>query len=294
MRFNDLVVIVLAGNDENPDFLGGIGQASKVFLPFGDGLVGDCVLRAVDGLNCCKAIYLVVHPSLLREHPFTTRRPLHLAPQGETRTGSMMSGVRAAREQGDYADGDHVMVISGDLPCLSSRSLERFLEACRAEGEADLYLGMVPEEAVSPELRPTYRRDFMPFRGGRYLHSEVYLLRPVSFPELGRQRFEDIMRIRRADLNSPREVLEAAITIIKSIGLRAIPPFVRTVTGVRSGTGGDASQDGSALGPMEKLAVELVEARLGPKMALVPIDEPGVALEFDHLEQLKVLERYMY
>ena len=38
MEFNDLVAIVLAGNDENPNTLGGAGQHSKLFMPFCGGL----------------------------------------------------------------------------------------------------------------------------------------------------------------------------------------------------------------------------------------------------------------
>ena len=34
MQFENLIAVVLAGNDEDPCVFGGVGQASKFFLPF--------------------------------------------------------------------------------------------------------------------------------------------------------------------------------------------------------------------------------------------------------------------
>ncbi len=160
MEFKDLVVTVLAGNDENPDLLGGSGQPSKFFMPFGHEMVGDRVLRAVDGLNCCKSIYLAVPLGSAKRQDFTTERRLHLVSEGATRTESVMNTVREAERQGDYVGGDYVLVITGDLPLLSSLALDRLIEACEGADEADLYLGMIP---YPPWPRSCARRIKPPF-----------------------------------------------------------------------------------------------------------------------------------
>jgi len=292
MEFGELAIVVLAGSDVNPEILGGAGQPSKFFMRFGDGLVGNRVLRAIDKLRWCKAICIAAPPERIQGHPFSTDHPLYLVPQGASSTRSMANGVRGAREHGDCAEGDFVLVVSGDLPLLSTAALEHFMEVCEKAPEADLYLGMLPRSAVPDELREAYGNDFIPFRGGSYLHTETYLLRPDSLSEVGRRRFEEIMTIRRLNRRTVRGAWKIARTLVSTVGLRAMLPLARILM-EGSGDSGDEGGQGAA-GPdrVEKATLRLVEDRLGPRANLVIVEEPGLALEFDHLEQLEVLEKY--
>ena len=227
MQFENLIAVVLAGNDEDPCIFGGVGQESKFFLPFGCELVGDRILRAMDRLSCCKAIYVAAPPASGQQHTFATRRPLHTAPQGTTRTGSLMNALWRAQEEGHYRDGDYVLVVTGDLPLLSSSALERFIAGCREAPDADLYLGMIPAESIPEALRPAYRRDLLPFCGGSYLHSDVYLLRPDAVTPAGYKRFEEIVTIRRSDLNRLHGALRVAITLVRIVGVQGLLAFFR-------------------------------------------------------------------
>jgi len=292
MQFDQLVVVILAGNDEDPSVLGGVGQPSKFFMAFDDERVGDRVLRAIDALGCCRAIYIAVPPAQVRRHPFASEHPLHLVPQREVRTESLLNAIGEACAQGHYADGDHVLVVAGDLPLLSTAALERFIVACQEAQEADCYIGMIPLPTIAPTLRPVYQREIMPFRGGLYLHSDVYLLRPVSLTEVGRRRFEQIVRIRRLERDSLRDMLKAAATVLGIVGLRGALPFARMVLGWCSTSPGNEGQARSTLDRVERVALELVQQKLGPSVTLLSIDEPTLALGFDSREQFEVLIGY--
>ena len=292
MEFNELAVVVLAGSDQNPEILGGAGQPSKFFMPFGDGLVGHRVLRAVDGLGCCRSICIAAPPERMDEHPFSTDHPLHLVPQGASSTQSMANGVRGAREHGDCADGDYVLIVSGDLPLLSTAALEHFMEVCAEAEDADLYLGMLPQSAVPEELRPVYDNDFIPFRGGPHMHTETYLLRPDTMGEVGRRRFEEIMTIRRLNRRTVRGAWKIARTLVSTVGLRAMLPLARILMEGSGDRGEEQGKAATSPDVVEKATLRIVKDRLGPRANLVTVHEPGLALEFDHLEQLRVLERY--
>jgi len=292
MEFKDLVVIVLAGNDENPDLLGGSGQPSKFFMPFGHETVGDRILRAVDGLNCCKSIYLAVPLGSANRQDFTTERPLHLVSEGATRTESVMNTVREAERQGDYVGGDYVLVITGDLPLLSSSALDRLIEACEGADEADLYLGMIPLSAVAEELRQAYQTALLPYCDGVYLHSDVCLLRPDAVSEAGRNRFEEYMSVRRAHLNSLGSILRVSVTLLRIVGLRRLFPLARVIAGLRARDRGDPDRALSALEGVDRLLPSLVEEKFGLRVGLVTVHEPGLALDFDYVEQLRLLEEW--
>ncbi len=261
-------------------------------MPFGQQLVGDRVLEATDRLECCKSIYVAVAPGRVGEHTFTTEHPLHLVSQGETGTDSMMNAVWEAQRRGDYASGDQLLVMTGDLPLLSPSALERFLGACQEAEEADLYIGMVPLAAVPEALHGAYQKDLLPCRGGRYLHSEVYLVRPDSVTEAGRKRFEEIKRIRRTNLSRPGDLLRAGAVLLRMAGVGALFPFVRIVVGIRRGGRDRQERARSALDGVERITLDLIRQRFGPKASLVTVNAPGLALEFDNRDQLDTLVEY--
>jgi len=61
-----LVFVVLAGNDADPNLLGGAGQPSKFLMPFADDIVGDRILHALDQSHRCRAISVALPPRACR------------------------------------------------------------------------------------------------------------------------------------------------------------------------------------------------------------------------------------
>ena len=291
MEFSGLVAVVLAGNDEDADIFGGIGQTSKFFMPFGHELVGHRIIRALDALACCKAICVGVPLTLVHECAFTAERPLRFVRQAHTRSESMMNAVREAERLGHYGHGDHVLVVTGDLPLLEPLALERFVAACRKGPGADCYVGMIPMTALDPTVRSAYQREVVPFRGGQYLHSDVYLLRPEALTGVCRERFEQIMTIRRSVQGGFRGMLRAAVVVLRMVGVRGVAPFATAVLGPRGADDGDARRACSDLDGVERAALDLLEEKLGLRVNLVAIEEPALALGFDYAEELELLER---
>jgi CTP:molybdopterin cytidylyltransferase MocA len=292
MEFSRLVAIVLAGNDEDAGVFGGIGQTSKFFMPFGSELVGHRIIRALDGLPGCSAICVAVPPALVEAGAFTADRPLRFVLQGEMRSESMANAAREAGRLGLYPDGDHVLVVTGDLPLLEAAALERFVAACRNEPGADCYVGMIPLATVDPTLRRAYEREVLPFRGGQYLHSDVYLVRLSVLTGVYRERFEQIMTIRRAVRGSRGDILRAALLVLGLVGLRGVAPFARAVMGNRAARASGARDGPSDLDRVERVTLELMKDKLGLGVNLMVIEEPTLALGFDYAEELQLLESY--
>ena len=293
MHLDQLLAVVLAGNDRDRVILGGAGQPSKFFLPFGRSLVGQRILEALDGLSRCHCCYVALPPDRIGLQHLVAECPLYSVPQGLTHTESMWNALRDAQVRGHYVAGDHVLVIAGDLPLLSPTALEGFIAACEQAGDADLYVGMIPFSAVPHQLRPAYRRDVLPFRGGPHLCSNVYLLRPDAVTDAGYARFERILGIRRMNIREIPGLLKIASTVIGVVGLRGLLPLVRVAR--RLGRP-DVQEPGAPLQPpdwIERIVVELIQTRFGPSVSFVAPPEPSLALEFDFREQLELLLAYL-
>ncbi|MBC7235816.1 MAG: hypothetical protein H5T69_08240 [Chloroflexi bacterium] len=292
MRFDRLLAVVLAGNDKDPLILGGAGQPSKFFLPFVSGLVGQCILNALDGLGRCRCCYVAVPPDQIGAGCFATECPLYLVPQGPTHTGSMWNALREAEGRGHYAAGDHVLVISGDLPLLSSAALEGFITASERVRDADLYIAMVPFSAVPLDLRQAYRKDVLPFRGGPHLCSNVYLLRPDAVTKAGYARFERLMSIRRLDLTTFHGLLKITAAVVDVVGLWGLLPLIRVARRLGRPNIEEPEAHLQPLDWIERIALDLIEKRFGPRVSFVVPPEPSLALEFDRPEQLELLSAY--
>ena len=203
-----------------------------------------------------------------------------------------MNALWRAQEEGHYRDGDYVLVVTGDLPLLSSSALERFIAGCREAPDADLYLGMIPAESIPEALRPAYRRDLLPFCGGSYLHSDVYLLRPDAVTPAGYKRFEEIVTIRRSDLNRLHGALRVAITLVRIVGVQGLLAFFRILAALSGRSRRTRRRARPEFDVVERITMGLIEKRFGPKVSFVMVQEPSLALEFDHAEQLELLAEH--
>ena len=110
--------------------------------------------------------------------------------------------------------------------------------------------------------------------------------------EVGHKRFEEIVKIRRSGRNNLRQVLRTGSILLRIVGFRGLFPFARTVVGLRGGAKGDQRPSRSALDAVERIALDLIEEKFGPRVSLVTVHEPAIALEFDRDDQLKLLLEY--
>jgi len=69
-------------------------------------------------------------------------------------------------------------------------------------------------------------------------------------------------------------------------------PLARVIAGLRARDRGDPDRALSALEGVDRLLPSLVEEKFGPRVGLVTVHEPGLALDFDYVEQLKLLEEW--
>jgi molybdopterin-guanine dinucleotide biosynthesis protein A len=294
MSFGDLIVVILAGNDEDASLLGGIGQTSKFFMPFGGERVGERILRAVDGLKRCKAVYIAVPESDVDKKPPTGKHAIHHVSQGATQIQSMARAVDEAERSGDYTEGDYVLVVAGDLPLLTTQALEGFIDACEKDEIVDCYLGMIPFAELNVSVKPGYEIEIMSFRGEECLHSDVWLLRPDALTEIGRKRMDQILRIRRLKRDNIIDMLRVGVLLLSIVGPQAIPGFIRTVLSMRRTGEESAESPRDKLDTVERMALDLIKSRFGPDLRLVRVCEPSLALGIDSTEQMDLLLEFTH
>ncbi len=293
MNFDNLVAIVLAGNDHDPEILGGGHGTSKFFMEFNDGRVYDNIISAVDGLDDCQAIYIVCSPDHM-DHDFSTKHAVTLLEQGYSRSENMKIALKAAENKGQYREGDYVLLVMGDLPLLSTESIEMFISECKTAKTSDAYIGLIPAECLDPNLTEYYKQDFLPLNNGTYLHSDVYLVNPSSITELGIDRVETIMNMRRGILSLSNDVVKAGLEIAKIARFKGLLAFGKIITGLYLYNKGNPDLSNRVMGGVETEVKRMIKDFFGPEIEFVYVGCPDLGYEFDNKNQLQALQEHVY
>ena len=292
MRFDSPLVVVLAGKDSDPEIFGGeVGGPSKFFMDFGGELVGRRMIQALDSVEC-RAIYVVGPGAYVSAHAFETVHPLRLLPEGKNRTDNIDRALKEAMARGEYRSGEHILLVMGDLPLLKAEAIQGFISACEGSAEADFYIGMIPMDTVDPALRETFKTEIIPYVDGVYLHSDVYLLRPDAITDVGKERFERILSIRRTDKKKISDLLETGTEIIRMAGARGVITFAKVIAGYYAHEIGSQLLTDWVSRGVEDEVTRIAERAFGPRISFVWINEPCLAYGFDFEWQLGVLSKY--
>lgn len=292
MSAGGLVGVVLAGKDADPGILGGEPQKpSKFFMDFGNGFVGDRIVRALDSSNCCKSIYVVGPEPYISNYSFKTKNPLYMMPQGKGRLENMMIAVDDAEKRGEYKPGDHIILSTGDLPLLEARAIEELVTACEKAEDADVYIGLIPAELVDQSLTGLYKQDLIPIHG-LYMHSDVYLIRPSSMTEEVKQQFEVIASLRRLNRGTLGQVLDAASDVSKIASLKGIMLFFRVMSGFFFYHLGYPNMSNRVTKGIEKDLLEVGKKLFGIQAKFVLVNQPSLGCDFDYPWQLETLLEY--
>ncbi|WP_027717165.1 nucleotidyltransferase family protein [Desulfovirgula thermocuniculi] len=101
--------------------------------------------------------------------------PVELVPPGK----DLLENVLRALER--LPGAGRVLVASSDIPLLTPRAVEDFLEQCRGR-EADLYYPVVPREAVERSFPGPSRRTYVRLRDGVFTGGNLFLVNPEVVP----------------------------------------------------------------------------------------------------------------
>ncbi len=150
------------------------GVANKAFLPLAGKPLVQWVLEALHASQRVRRVVLVAPATPPGEVARLCDRVLQ-------DRGDLLANVELAAEA--LKDAEWVLACAGDLPLLTGRAVDTFLQAC-ASREADFYYGIVRREDLEARY-PGARKTFVRVREGSFTGSSLVLFRPAV---LGRVR----------------------------------------------------------------------------------------------------------
>ena len=103
---------------------------------------------------------------------------------------------------------------------------------------------------------------------------------------------EKISGIRRLDRENLHEVFNTSYLILRTLGLRGLLTFARILAGLAFYKLGRQDISNLVTTGIESEVSEIIQRSFGPKVRFVTLDQPYLAYEFDHVQQLTELERF--
>lgn len=175
--------VVLAGSPNS----GPLKECSPVpyeaLIPIGSKAMVQYVVEALLKARGIGRV-VVVGPPELQGYFWESR--VQLVPAG----GNLLENVQRALVE--LPEAKRVLLVSSDIPLLTPRAVEDFLELCRDQG-ADLYYPIVPKEVVEKRFPGPLRRTYVSLRDGTYTGGNLFLLNPAVVPrclEFGQRLIE--------------------------------------------------------------------------------------------------------
>lgn len=158
-----LNVVVLAGGKNSAEMQAATGVENRALTPIGERTMLDYVTSALHQAPSVGGIYVVgdVPPGDL----------YHCVHGGETLLDNLMAGVQAAQTEGDC-----ILISTSDIPFLTPKSVEDFLESALKSG-GDLCCSYVPV-ALCYARFPEMKRTAVKLREGCMTLGNLMLVNP--------------------------------------------------------------------------------------------------------------------
>lgn len=166
-----VTAVVLAGGDASDPLAAHYGVASKAHVPFqGEPLVNQ-VLRALRGSSLVgNIVYVGTQPEGLNPQPD------YSLPSGKLYSDSAAMGLGAALA---VAPGTRLLLVTGDLPWLSSEAVDGFLQQARD----DLNYPIIMKETALKQF-PEQKRTWVKLKQGEVTGGNLAVFTPELVPQL--------------------------------------------------------------------------------------------------------------
>lgn len=173
-------VILLAGQDPgHPDPLAvENGVANKVLIALANRPMIEHVVQALAGNPVIDRILII---GLDAYTGISADGKIYQLPGQGTIFDNLMSGFAWLAERDSPAH--HALVLSGDIPLITSAQVDWFLQACQPL-DKDVYWGVV-ERSTMEKTFPESRRSYLSLVEGRFCNGGLYLAKIEA--ALGRQ-----------------------------------------------------------------------------------------------------------
>lgn len=181
--------VVLAGGSLKGISLPGI--PAKGLLPIGDRLMLNYVVEALKGCSRIGRIVVVI--------PSAKGVALPEGAEFILNDGSLTDNIYAG--MGHLKTGRMILLVSGDIPLLTTEGVDNFLKCCERE-KAQVYYPIIPQKDVERRF-PGVRRTYAALRDGTFTGGNLALVDPGLF-ESNRDLLERLYGFRKSPLKLAR------------------------------------------------------------------------------------------
>jgi len=174
-----------------------------------------------------------------------------------------------------YPELDHVIVCSGDAPGVTTSSINQFFDMFRQNLDADLLIGVVPED-ITLKFFPNHRRVIGKFKDLSVYPGEMYVFRHKIIPVIEDEILQMTLKRRQFDRQKDTSKL---VPILKYLGRK--PRLWLLI--IKYGLG--------------LLSISKLESILSKvynlKMKAIIIPDPGFGMDLDLPEDYKSITEYI-
>ncbi|WP_031516453.1 nucleotidyltransferase family protein [Desulfofalx alkaliphila] len=177
--------LVLAGSPNDGPLKSCSGAKYEALIPIGKRAMVEYVVDALTQTPSIDRV-LVVGPDELQ--PLLNPTGIEVISAKNTVMENVLAGFEL------LADSKKVLVVSSDIPLLTSESIDKFIDLCK-KSQADLYFPVVTKETVEKKF-PQMERTYVKLKEGTFTGGNVFLVNPQIMPqcyEMG-QRFIDLRK----------------------------------------------------------------------------------------------------
>jgi len=244
---------------------------SKALLPMAGKRVLDWQLEAMIESPDISDIYLIG----LSPEDFPSDLDLKFI--HSDRESSILEKIKYGSEilRTTYPDLDHIVVCSGDAPGMKTASVNQFFDILRQNLDADLLIGVVPED-ITLKFFPNHRRVIGKFKDQSVYPGEMYVFRHNIIPVLEEEILQMTLKRRQFDRQKDTSKL---IPILKYFGRK--PGLWLLIVKY-------------SLGLLSISELESILTRVyGLKMKAIIIPDPGFGMDLDLPEDYKSITEYI-
>ncbi len=174
-----------------------------------------------------------------------------------------------------YPDLDHVIVCSGDAPGVRTSSINQFFDIFRQNLDADLLIGVVPED-ITLKFFPNHRRVIGKFKDLSVYPGEMYVFRHEIIPVIEDEILQMTLKRRQFDRQKDTSKL---VPVLKYLGRK--PRLWLLII----------KYD---LGLLSISELESILSRVyNLKMKVIIIPDPGFGMDLDLPEDYESITEYI-
>jgi NDP-sugar pyrophosphorylase family protein len=174
-----------------------------------------------------------------------------------------------------YPDLDHIIVCSGDAPGVTTSSINQFFDIFRHNLDADLLIGVVPED-ITLKFFPNHRRVIGKFKDLSVYPGEMYVFRHKIIPVIEDEILQ--MTLKRRQFNRQKDTSKL-VPVLKYLGRK--PRLWLLI--IKYG-----------LGLLSISELESILSRVyNLKMKAIIIPDPGFGMDLDLPEDYESITEYI-